>query len=213
MIRVQAALACLFCTHAAVAQERPFRFELSPFAGYRFGGEFEEEGTDRTFEPDESNANGIILNIREGANTQWEVLFARQSTAVAAEPPLGTEAVPDLDVEYLHFGGTYHGDGNNTRPFLATTIGLTRFDPEPSGTSAETYFSASIGGGVQLRATRRLGVRLEGRVVTTLVSSDSEIFCRTGGVTNFCAVRVDGSTFTQFELRAGLVFRFSPVGD
>ena len=205
------AVAC--CAQPAIAQESPYRFELSPFAGYRFGGEFEEEGVDRTFELDESNAYGIILNIREGANTQWEVLYARQSAAVMAEPPLGTEPVPDLDVEYLHFGGTYLGDGDSTRPFLAATIGLTRFDPEPSGSSAETYFSASIGGGVQLRATKTLGVRLEGRVVTTLVDSDSEIFCRTGGFTNFCAVRVDGSTFTQFELRAALVFRFSPLGD
>jgi len=193
-----------------MAQEGPFKFELSPFAGYRFGGEFEEEGTERTFDLGDSNAHGIILNIREEANTQWEVLYARQSTAVDTQPPLA-EPVPDLDVEYLHFGGTYLGDGLNTRPFLAATIGLSRFDPKPSGSGAETYFSASIGGGVQLRAAKRVGIRLEGRVVTTFVDSDSQIFCRSGGVTNFCAIRVEGSTFTQFELRAGLVFRFSSL--
>lgn len=202
------ALACLGLSSKTFGQEGPFRFELVPFAGYRIGGEFEEEGTDRTLDARESSAQGLILNIRESGNTQWEVLYTRQSTAVDALPPL---ARPDLDIEYLHFGGTYLSDGEHTRPFLAATLGLSRFDPEPSGSGAETYFSASIGGGVHLRATKRLGIRLEGRFVTTLVDGDSDIFCRSGGATNFCAVRVEGSTFTQFELRAGLVVRFGSL--
>ena len=208
-----AILACLCQIDPVIAQEGPFKFELSPFAGYRFGGEFEEEGSDRTFELNESNAHGIILNIREKSNTQWEVLYARQSTSVDTQLPLANEPIPDLDLEYLHFGGTYLSGADGTRPFLAATIGLSRFDPEPSGSGTETYFSASIGGGVQLRATRRLGFRLEGRVFTTFVDNDSEILCRSGGATNFCAIRVEGSTFTQWEVRAGLVFRFLPQGD
>lgn len=207
---VLVALACLSHTQSVTAQEAPFIFELTPFAGYRFGGAFEEEDTDRTFDLDESNAHGIILNIREGPNTQWEVLYARQSAGVDVEPPLANGPAPDLDVEYLHFGGTVLSRGENTRGFLAATIGLTRFDPQPGGSGAETNFSGSIGGGVQFRASRRLGVRLEGRVVTTFVSSDSDLFCSIGGASSVCAVRVEGSTLTQWELRAGLVFRFSP---
>ena len=202
------ALACLCHAQSVTAQEAPFIYELTPFAGYRFGGAFEEEDTDRTFDLEESNAHGIILNIREGPNTQWEVLYARQSAGVDVEPPLAEGPAPELDIEYLHFGGTVLSRGENTRGFLAGTVGLTRFDPQPGGSGAETHFSGSIGGGVQLRASRRLGIRLEGRVVTTFLSNNSDLFCSIGGASSVCAVRVEGATFTQWELRAGLVFRF-----
>ena len=205
-----ATVACFCGMSVAVAQDGPFRAELTPFAGYRVGGEFKEEGGDRKFELNESNAYGIILNIREYSDAQWEVLYARQSTEVETQAPFADEPVLGLDVEYLHFGGTYLSGGSDTRAFVAGTIGLSRFDPQPPGASAESYFSASIGGGVQLRATKRLGFRLEGRVFTTLVDENSNIFCRSGAGANFCAIQVDGSLFTQWELRAGLVYRFMP---
>ena len=100
----------------------------------------------------------------------------------------------------------------NSQPHIriAGTIGFSRFDPRPSGVGSESYLSASIGGGVHFRAARRVGVRLEGRVFTTFVDSDRRIFCASGGSTNLCAIRLKGDTFTQWEVRAGLVVRFLP---
>ncbi len=101
-----ATVACFCDMGVAVAQDGPFRAELTPFAGYRVGGEFEEEGGDRKFELNESNAYGVILNIREYPDAQWEVLYARQSAEVETQAPFAYEPVLGLDVEYLHFGGT-----------------------------------------------------------------------------------------------------------
>ncbi len=50
--------------------------------------------------------------------------------------------------------------------------------------------------------------RLEGRFFATLIDSDTEIFCRSGADTNFCAVKVDGDLLLQWQAMAGLVFRF-----
>ena len=88
------------------------------------------------------------------------------------------------------------------------TSNYRRFDPGPTGPSPETYFSMSIGGGVHVLARKRVGIRLEGRFVTTLVDSDSKLFCRTGPDINFCSIQIEGKAFTQFELRAGVAFRF-----
>lgn len=190
------------------AQEQSLRFELTPYAGYRIGGNFDEQDSDGEFELDESDALGIIFNIRSEHNTQWEFLYAHQQTKLETLALFVGDPLLDIDVDYFHLGGTYLFDGVNTRPFLALTVGLSRFEPRPQGFDAEHYISASIGAGVQLRATKRVGVRIEGRVFTSLVDSDEEIFCLSGGQTNACAIRIDGTIVTQWEARAGVVFRF-----
>ena len=190
------------------------RFELTPYAAYRFGGEFDapsEDGAEsRSFELRESSAQGLILDIRAGAvNTQWEILYAHQRTELETQPSFGAEQL-DVDVDYLQFGGTYLFDDNgpSTVPFIAMTAGITRFAPRPAGIESETYFSGSIGGGVHLRADKRIGVRLEARAFGTLVESDSALFCRTGPEANACALSVEGTALFQWEARAGVVVRF-----
>ncbi len=203
---IAAVSVCL--TTPAAAQDNPFKFEITPFTAYRIGGQFDEKDGDGQFELNESDAQGIVLNIRANPNGQWELLYARQDTEVDTQGLFATEPILDLDVEYFQFGGTYLFDGDNTRPFIAFTLGLAHFDPQPAEFDSESYFSASFSGGLQLNASKRLGVRLEGRVFTTFVDSDSNIFCGSAGGAGTCLIQVDGTTITQWEARAGLVFRF-----
>lgn len=193
----------------AAAQESHGRFELTPYVGFRFGGEFDERDGDRDFVLDEHAARGLIFNFPAAATDgQWEVLYARQATKL--ETAAGADGDPrlELDVDYLHFGGTYRFDGRSIRPFVAATAGAAHFSPRLPGFGAETYVSGSLGGGVQLRADKRLGVRLEGRVFGALLDHDGEIFCNTSGVTDACALVVDSALLIQWEARAGVVFRF-----
>ena len=195
-------------TTSAAAQDKLFKFEITPFAAYRIGGQFDEKDGDGQFELNESDAQGIMLNIRANPNGQYELLYARQDTEVDTQGLFVNDPLIDLDVEYLQIGGTYLFDGENTRPFIALTLGVTHFDPQPAEFDSESYFSASFGGGVQLNASQRIGVRIEGRVFTTLVESDSDIFCSSTDGVGACLIQVDGTTLTQWEARAGLVFRF-----
>ncbi len=202
------AVVCLCLSTPSAAQDKPFKFEITPFAGYRVGGSFDEEDGDGGIDLNDSNAQGIIFNIKANPNGQYELLYARQSTDADTEGFFVNDPTIDLDVEYFHFGGTYLFDGDNTRPFLALTLGLSHFDPGIIDSNSESFFSASLGGGVQLNATKRLGVRLEARIFTTFVDSDSNIFCVSTGEGGGCLIQVDSKTLTQWEARAGLVFRF-----
>ncbi len=192
----------------AAAQDKLFRFEITPFAAYRIGGQFDENNGNGQLELNESAAQGIMLDVRVNHNGQWELLYAHQETEVDTQGIFVNDPQFDLDVEYFHLGGTYLFDGDTTRPFVVVTLGLSHFDPQLVGLDSESYFSVSIGGGLQLNASKRFGVRLEGRLFTTFVDTDSNIFCSSVGGAGTCLIQVDGSTVTQWEARAGLVFRF-----
>ena len=202
------AIASLLHSTPAAAQDANFKFELTPYAGYRIGGSFEEKEGDGRVELNDSNAQGIMFNIKANPNGQYELLYSRQSTDADTVGFLINDPTIDLDVETFHFGGTYLFDGENMRPFLALTLGMTQFDPGITDSGSESFFSASIGGGVHLNATKRLGIRLEARAFTTFVEDDSNIFCVSSGGAGGCLIQVDGRMLTQWEARAGLVFRF-----
>jgi hypothetical protein len=202
------ALAYLFAATTAVAQDQQFRFELTPYLGYRLGGTFDEQNGDRQFELEDSASQGLMLSGRVRENTQWEVLLGRQGTDVDTQGIFVDNPAFDIDVDYLHLGGTYLFEGENVRPFIAFTLGVTHFDPAPSEYGSESFFSASIGGGWQLNATRRLGMRLEVRAFTTFVDSDSNIFCQSDAAGGACLILTEADTLTQWEARAGLVLRF-----
>jgi len=208
VVLVVVAIATLCHSNPAVAQDKSFKFELTPFAGYRVGGSFDEKDGDGRVELNDSNAQGIMFNIKANPNGQYELLYSRQDTDADTVGFFANDPTIDIEVEYFHFGGTYLFDGNNTRPFIALTVGLSHFDPQLLDSGSDSFFSASFGGGVQLNASKRIGVRLEARVFTTFVEDDSSIFCSSTGGGGACLIQVDGRMLTQWEARAGLVFRF-----
>jgi hypothetical protein len=205
------------------AQEGRFRYEITPYAAYRIGGEFEPQADAEPksgaggFELHEGNAEGLILDIRtsaanqlSGGNGQWELLYAHQSTELGTEPSFVGGPTLDLDVSHFQFGGAYLFDDYSPSfmPFIAMTAGVARYEPRLDEADAEDFFSWSLGGGVHLRADRRIGVRLEARVYGTLIDDDSALFCVVSPTVNSCAVRVEGDQLYQFEARVGLVARF-----
>jgi hypothetical protein len=200
--------ASLGCISAAQAQSAPSKFELTPFAGYRVGGTFSEDGGNGRVELNESSVQGIMFNIMANPKGQYELLYSRQSTDATTSGFFPGDPTIDIDVEHYHFGGTYLFEGRNTRPFLALTLGASRFDPRHAESSAQTYFSASLGAGVQLAASSRFGIRLEARAFTTFIDDGSSLFCSSINGAGACLIRLEGNLLTQFEVRAGLVFRF-----
>jgi len=169
--------ACGLLSTPAVAQER-LDYELTPYAAYRIGGDFEDDETGEEYDLDDSEAFGIILNIYAKPQGQWEILYAKQSTELDTLGALdGIPPSIDLDVEYLQIGGTYLFDSDKVQPFIALTLGVTHFDPQFADLDSENYFSASFGGGIKLNPEGRIGARLEGRVYSTFLESSSEIFC------------------------------------
>jgi len=193
---------------AAFAQEQSFNFEITPYGAYRFGGEFEYTSANSSIEIDDDSSYGLILNASHSPITQWEILYSHQET-IADTLGLGlADPVLDIDIDYLHAGGTYLWDGDHVRPFLSATLGVTHVDISTPGYDSDSFYSFSIGLGLQVRPTDRLGLRLEARSFGTLLDTDTDLFCQFGPANNICAVRIDGTVLWQLEAIAGIVFRF-----
>jgi opacity protein-like surface antigen len=203
----------LASANGAFAGEVVHNIEITPFAGYVFGGTFEadEEASSANQDVDLEDAAsyGLIVNWPAEPNTEWEIYVSRQSTSLEAAGLFAPDEAtsPDLDISFLQVGGTYLFEGDRARPYIVATVGASRFEPDDSAFDSETFFAFGIGGGVKLAPTSRFGLRLEGRVLGSVVNSDSAVFCRSGPAANGCLVAATGSMVWQWEVLAGLVFR------
>jgi opacity protein-like surface antigen len=179
--------------------------EITPFAGLRFGGGFEDTNTGTSISLNDSGSYGLVVDFDISLDQQIEIYLSRQSTTLSANGTFTGNPLFDLTVEYYHFGGLYLIDvqSDRVRPFVSGGLGLTRMNPQGEGLSTETRFSLSLGGGAKFFLTDRLGLRLDARGIFTALSSNGTVFCSGG-----CAISVQSSGFMQGELGAGLVVRF-----
>ena len=179
--------------------------ELTPFAGYRFGGSFEDNTTGLDLDVDEGESFGLILGARATHETNYELFYSVQKTTLQGEGLFAGEPLFDLDIHYLHLGGTYLFPGERVRPFIGGGLGLTYFSPDGPGLDSEIDFSLSLGGGVIIPISKRVGLRFEGRGFLTILPDNTDIFCVSSGVVA-CAVRVQGDVFGQVLLLGGITF-------
>jgi hypothetical protein len=182
-----------------------FKLQLTPFVGYRFGGTLNEVDGDGEYKLDDAPAVGFIVNWPSVHPTEWELYFSHQSADITSQGG-ATPVSGKLDLTYMHIGGTYlFEESGPALPYLVATVGLTHADATDFG--SDNYFSFAAGGGWKYFPAKRIGLRLDGRFIGTLVSSNSAIFCQGDGGAA-CAVKVSGKVLWQFELQAGVVFRF-----
>ena len=179
--------------------------EITPFAGYTWGGEFSDTVTGTTLKVDETANYGVMVDFKQDEQSQIELYFSRQATQLKANERLFTgNPMFNLDIEYYHIGGTYGADSGKVRPFVVGTLGATHMVPKGPGLDALTKLSLSLGGGVKLFATDRVGLRLEGRWFGTLFNGSGSAFCSSGA----CAINVQGDLFSQFVTNAGVFITF-----
>jgi hypothetical protein len=202
------ALILLIAAPSAIGQE--LDTELTIFGGYRFGGSVDIMDSDATYEIQDSPSFGLIWNHRSKENTQWEVYYSQQQTKAELSDPLFADADVDIDLYTLQFGGTYLGEGDAVRPYLAMTLGGTHIkSTSVSGNSdSDTFISGSLGVGFKMQPSNRLGLRLEARVNGVFMRDSTTLFCHTGPDANVCAIRLEGDMLVQLEAFAGIVFRF-----
>jgi hypothetical protein len=203
-IRLLVLLAALFVFLPALARA-DWGLELTPFAGFRFGGSFEDNTTGLDLDVDEGESFGLILGFPASYESDYELFYSLQKTELQGDGLFAGEPLFDLDIHYLHLGGTYLFPGEKVRPFASGGLGLTYFSPDRPGVDSEIYFSLSLGGGAKIPISKRLGLRFEGRGFLTILPDDTDIFCVSSGGAA-CAVRVQGDVFGQVELLAGISF-------
>lgn len=208
-IAASSLLSLLGTASAAVAADSP-SFEITPFAGYRLGGQFDYEDpvdfSDQSVDLSDDASFGVDLGLYRDSTSFYELIYSQESTDLdTSEPAL--QGV-DLKVEYLHFGGTLlFPQDRRFVPYLSMTIGATRLDAQSGGYDSETNFSASLGGGFRFPITQQFFVTTGLRGYVTFVDSDTDIFCTGSGDLN-CLLRTSGSTFFQGEASLGFTVAF-----
>jgi len=100
MVRIPVICLAMFLSATATAQSDPDRFEITPYGAYSFGGSFYDIETDASVSLVDSASFGLILNFREGANTQWEILYSLQNTDAELTGVATVSEPLDIDVHY-----------------------------------------------------------------------------------------------------------------
>jgi hypothetical protein len=202
--RLKRALVCLACLTFPAATASGQTFDLTPFAGYRFGGDFFELLTGRPVDLDGAPSFGIILDVPTRNGFAVEGLFTAQRANIVL-PGLGPnldapEARLRMSVDHYMAGGLQELDAGKMRPFLTGILGLTRY-AAPGDT--EIRFTSAFGGGVKLLPSPRVGVRLSGQVFATFVDAGAGAFACTPS--RGCLIGFHANVVWQFEFTAGLI--------
>lgn len=196
---VAVTFAITFCGFPCVLAAQSI--EISPMAGYRFGGGFFELETGQSTDRDGAPAIGAVVDVPLWEGLQAEALFSHQGADVLALASFSGPARRwHVVVEQFHGGGLQEFGDGRVRPFLTGTLGLTRYAAPGDN---ELRFALAAGGGVKLFPWSIVGVRLDGRVFSTIVDADiGAVACGRGC---FTSVHVDA--VWQAEFTAGLVVR------
>ena len=182
-------------------------FELTPFAGFRWGGTvFQSDvfgGFNDELQVAASPSFGADLAIPLGG-TGMKVTLMANHQASELESGRGLfepdQELGDFDVTYFHGGLQIpFGGSRNAVPYGIVSAGVARLDPHLSGVSAETRFSASGGFGIKLPMSSNSAISLEGRGYFTSLEEATDC--------SFCDVFVD-ENFYQGEVNVGFTFSF-----
>ncbi len=177
---------------------------FTPYLGYRVGGDFRDVSTDTELKLGESESYGLIIGKDSGSGDTFEFIYSIQPTKLKASGPVTSGLLGDLDVENFLIAGK-RTLNKESGTFVSGLVGATRFDPNSASLDSETRFSLGLGGGIDYRINKRLGLRLEGRGIATFFNSDSAVFCGSDGG---CLVYIESNVLWQFELVTGFTFRF-----
>jgi hypothetical protein len=177
-------------------------FEISPFGGYRFGGDLFEAAVNQFLDTDGGPVAGAVVNVGMWNGLSFEALASHQWADVdfrphGFDPPVRVRAV----VNQFLAGGRQDFGNRNVRPFMTGLVGLTHYGANGDD---EVRFALSGGGGVRVGADHHVQLRMEGRVYTTFVDVFVDSAVCGGGCVGFVHVNVAW----QAEFTAGVVFAF-----
>lgn len=182
--------------------------ELTPSVGYRWGGEITAGQTD-LFPNDVAIADGgsfgLTFDVPLTRSMQLELMADHQSTNFEDNGELfgGDQNLGDVDMNYYHAGLLFEFPGRDVRPFMVVGLGIANIDPQIAGTSAESRFSGSIGGGVKVFMTDNVGLRLEARGFWT-DTDDRERDCHF----DYDCYYSYNNDLAQGQVKMGVIFAF-----
>jgi hypothetical protein len=195
-------LCCLGLLIASTAIVQAQQVEISPFYGYRFGGEVEDINTGETYSFKDTPAYGLFIDVGPtNSDMKVELLWSRQDTSMDLHGLSGVGQV-DVTIDQIQIGGSTEIGNEHLREYISVLAGATHYSTDDYG--SDTKFSFGIGGGIKYFPFRNVGLRADLRGFCTVVESSGG-FISTGGVT---VVSYSASTLWQGQATLGVSVAF-----
>jgi hypothetical protein len=190
-------------------EQKPLRFDFTPFLGYRTSMSFPVEphvtGMNPRVVVDASPSYGASFGLRLREEDLVEVRWARQDSYVHSE-----DIAPQPSRQHMILD-QFHGDFSHepfvedwpswAKPFVLASVGATHVS---SSTNIHfTRFSFGIGGGIRLYASRHFGFKIQAEWLPVLADPQVAFICGGG-----CIVHAGGSVASQGEVFVGPILRF-----
>lgn len=221
-----AAVVAAASTAPAAAQIPTSAFEITPLAGYLWGGGFETPNNGAfpagkiSIEP--SFAWGVEAGYTPTGSTWFELTYLHQSTDATFQrdnggpcPQIGGDCSATFSTNYIHAGARWEFGQRNIKPFIGAGLGVTIFDPgtTDSGQNIGSSTDFSISGEVGVRymigkkaQDQRFGLRATFRGWWTFVPSGQ--YAAWCDYWYGCYAVETSATVAQGELTGGLVITF-----
>jgi hypothetical protein len=178
------------------------RFGISPFYGYRWGGEIQDASTDSKYSFKDAPAYGLFLDYApKGYFGRFELLWSRQDSSVDFNGNNGLGNV-DITIDVIQVGGLAEYGSESLRGYVSAHVGATHFSSD--GFGDDTKFSFDIGAGVKAFLTKNIYLRADLRGIWTVTEGEGG-FIFANGVT---VAYFSGSTFWQGQVSAGIGITF-----
>ena len=206
-ILASALIAILISAGTATAQ-----IDLQPFVGWHIGGKARFAQGDLNVKSDMNY--GLALDVAIQPGIMVELYYSQMNTTADWFPLPGFGGLLPatrigMDVHYLQVGGMRYITRGKIEPFGGLTLGATWFkgyenEDRSGNTDSVTRFAITLGGGVKIMASERIGIRLQARLLMPMYFAGVGLWAGTGGgglsVNSWVPI-------VQGDFTGGLVFR------
>ena len=180
--------------------------EIFGFGGYMTYSSISVREGDLKFNDGLNYGFGLDIGIQKGMFVEFN--YTHNQTTVRLRRFSGVEEpLFDMNTHYFQIGAQYEfrkGSNQKVVPYTLATLGATLFDAKDASLGNEWWFSVALGGGGKINLSKKVGLRLQARVLMPLTFSGGGMWCGTGG----CSVGVGSwAPLIQFDFTAGIFIR------
>lgn len=188
------------------------KIEITPMVGYFFGGSIKfYEGK---LKVKDNISYGVAVGVPLPSGITIEFNYITMPSTAQWRPYYSYEIrYPErnfgVNVNYFNLGSTRNVPlAENVVGFGALRLGAAYFNSTASDIDDVWRFEASLGAGLKVYVTEKVGLRFSGNFHIPMVFSGGGLFCGIGTGGSGCSVGVGStSSILQGDLSAGLIFR------
>jgi hypothetical protein len=180
------------------------RFELTPFIGYETGANIWTDLGELHVEDGMNFGGALSANL--GAGRYAEFSYNHLESSLEIQGGLYNEFLTDMAVDYYSFGVLQElKPDEKATPYGLFSLGWVNYRPLESNYSSENKMHVSLAGGVKIRASERIGIRLQARLLMPLYYAGTYFTFGTGGAGYSMGGGIKG---VQGDFTGGLFFSF-----